>query len=80
MAIRPGQYIYVNRSALARSALAMAIERGVAVVDCHLIAPMTMDARSVWAIVFGVAQILTFITNDYLISEGYLQTINFHVF
>lgn len=56
VAIRPGRYIHVNRSALARSALAMAIQRGATVVDCHLIAPLTMDARSVWAVVNGVNQ------------------------
>jgi hypothetical protein len=54
--IRSGHYIHVERSSLARSALAIVMRRGATVVSCDTIAPLTVATQSVHAIVNGVRQ------------------------
>lgn len=54
--IKPGKYIHVERSSLARSAIEHAIQRGATIVDCHPIAPLTVEDRSIRTIVNGVEQ------------------------
>ena len=54
--IRPGKYIHVERSSLAQSAISIAIQRGATIVDCHPIAPLTVEDRSIRTIINGVEQ------------------------